>query len=247
MDPDAEVILNISDGPSAVKIPTTCPARRKPLPGISCARPGWSAPPSTTMANSATVPGGHGDHHQARAGRQLVAVGSTVEIVVSTGKVAMPELRGRTRAEAETALKDLGLGIERAGSGELPGGAGPGDRAERARQRAVEQGKTINVVVAKAPAAAHAHPDAYPHPDAHPTDRPATGIGTGGLERYAGLRSVSLSVLDERAQFGSPGGRARPCPGIPASCPASGSRPRSGRIPGGTARRTAVPCGAAGP
>jgi serine/threonine-protein kinase len=92
-----------------------------------------------------------------------VAVGSTVEIVVSTGKVAMPELRGRTRAEAEAALKDLGLvpNVQEVANSQVEAGRVT-DQSDPVNA-AVEQGKTINIVVAKDP------PPVTPTPTPTPT------------------------------------------------------------------------------
>jgi serine/threonine-protein kinase len=116
------------------------------------------------MANSATVAGGLVITTKPAPGQQ-VAVGSTVEIVVSTGKVAMPELRGMTRAEAEAALKVLGLPAvikEVENSQVVPGKVtGQSDPLNSL----VEQGKAITVTVSKAPA---------PKPTPTPTPTPSS-------------------------------------------------------------------------
>jgi len=118
------------------------------------------------MANSATVPGGLVITTKPAPGQQ-VAVGSTVEIVVSTGKVAMPELRGMTQAEAEAALKAIGLTAvirEVENSQVVPGKVtGQSDPLNAL----VEQGKSITVTVAKAPA-----PKPTPSPSASPSPSP---------------------------------------------------------------------------
>ncbi|BAS06647.1 serine/threonine-protein kinase PK-1 [Arthrobacter sp. Hiyo4] len=108
LDPNAEVILNISEGPSVVKIPENLPGQTEAAARDILRQAGLVGAPSTTTANSATVPGGRVITTSPAPG-QMVGPGTTVEIVISTGKVSMPELRGRTRAEAETALKELGL------------------------------------------------------------------------------------------------------------------------------------------
>ena len=83
---------------------------------------------------------------------QMVGVGTTVEIVISTGKVSMPELRGRTRAEAETALKELGLvpNVQEVENPVVEAGLVTGQ--SEPVNAVVDQGKTINIEVAKAPA-----------------------------------------------------------------------------------------------
>jgi eukaryotic-like serine/threonine-protein kinase len=99
---------------------------------------------------------------------QQVAVGSTVEILLSTGKVAMPELRGMNRPEAEAALKELGLVAvisevenSQVQPGKVTGQSDPINSL-------VEQGKAITVTVAKAPA---------PAPTATPTPTPSATKG----------------------------------------------------------------------
>jgi serine/threonine-protein kinase len=119
--------------------------------------------PSTTTANSATVPAGIVITTSPAPG-QSVGVGTTVELVVSTGKVAVPELRGRTREEAEAALKDLGLvpNVVEAENGQVEAGRVT-DQSD-AVNAAVEQGKTITFVVAKAPPPPTATPSPTPTP-----------------------------------------------------------------------------------
>ena len=164
--PDSEVTLNISAGPSAVKVPPTLPGRTEAAARDILRQAGLVGAPSTTMANSATVPGGLVITTKPAPGQQ-VAVGSTVEIVVSTGKVAMPELRGMTQAEAEAALKAIGLTAvirEVENSQVVPGKVtGQSDPLNAL----VEQGKSITVTVAKAPA-----PKPTPSPSASPSPSP---------------------------------------------------------------------------
>jgi beta-lactam-binding protein with PASTA domain len=159
------VTLNISDGPSAVKIPDDLPGRTEAAARDVLRQIGLAGAPGTTMANSASVPAGIVITTKPAPG-ETVAIGSTVEIVVSTGKVAMPELRGLPRAEAEAALKNLGLGmsVKEVENSEVE----PGKVTEQsdAVNALVEQGKTINVVIAKAPA-----PRPTPSPTPTPTDR----------------------------------------------------------------------------
>jgi serine/threonine-protein kinase len=124
--------------------------------------------PSTTTANSATVPAGIVITTSPAPG-QSVGVGTSVELVVSTGKVAVPELRGRTREEAEAALKELGLVpavIEAENAQVEPGRVTDQSDAVNA---AVEQGKTVTIVVAKAPPPPPS-PTATPTPTPTPTE-----------------------------------------------------------------------------
>ncbi|MFF1252363.1 Stk1 family PASTA domain-containing Ser/Thr kinase [Pseudarthrobacter sp. NPDC058329] len=164
VDPGSEVVLNISDGPSAVTIPDTLPGKTEAAARDMLRQIGLVGAPSTTTANSATVPAGIVITTSPAPG-QSVGVGTSVELVVSTGKVAVPELRGRTREEAEAALKELGLvpAVTEAENAEVE----PGRVTEQgdAVNAAVEQGKTVAIVVAKAP-------PPPPSPTATPTPTP---------------------------------------------------------------------------
>jgi serine/threonine protein kinase/beta-lactam-binding protein with PASTA domain len=163
MEPESRITLNISDGPSAVKIPDNLPGRTEAAARDVLRQIGLAGAPATTMANSATVPAGIVITTKPAPGER-VAVGSTVEIIVSTGKVAVPELRGLPWKEAEAALKGLGLAMEakEVENSEVE----PGKVTEQSDpvNTLVEPGKTISVVVAKAPA-----PKSTPTPTPTPT------------------------------------------------------------------------------
>jgi serine/threonine protein kinase/beta-lactam-binding protein with PASTA domain len=168
LDPGAEVVLNVSDGPSSVKIPDSLPGKTEAAARDILRQVGLVGAPSTTTANSATVPAGIVITSNPAPG-QSVGVGTSVELVVSTGKVVVPELRGLSREEAEAALKGIGLVplvVEVENSQVEPGKVT--DQSDPVNA-AVEQGKTITVVVAKAPAPA---PSPSPTPTPTPTDTP---------------------------------------------------------------------------
>jgi len=165
VEPNADVILNISEGPSAVKVPANLPGQTEAAARDILRQSGLQGAASTTTANSPTVPAGRVITTNPAPG-QMAAVGSTVEIVISTGKVAMPELRGRTRAEAEAALKDLGLvpNVQEVENSQVEAGRVT-DQSDPVNAT-VDQGKTITIVVAKAPAP--------PPPPPTPTPTPST-------------------------------------------------------------------------
>ncbi len=169
LDPNAEVILNISDGPSAVIVPENLPGQTEAAARDILRQSNLLGAASTTTANSTTVPAGRVITTNPAPG-QMVAVGSTVEIVISTGKVSMPELRGRTRAEAETALKELGLVpiVQEVENAQVEAGRVT-DQSDPVNA-AVDQGKTINIVVAKAPPPPP-EPSPTPTPSATPTKK----------------------------------------------------------------------------
>jgi serine/threonine protein kinase/beta-lactam-binding protein with PASTA domain len=172
LDLDSEITLNISDGPSAVKIPATLPGRTEAAARDILRQAGLVGAPSTTMANSPTVPAGLVITTKPAPGQQ-VAVGSTVEIIVSTGKMVMPELRGMTRAEAEAALKALGLPVlinevenSQVAPGKVTGQSDP-------LNTLIDQGKTITITVAKAPAPEPTPtPTSTPKPTTSPSAKP---------------------------------------------------------------------------
>lgn len=171
IDPGSDVVLNISEGPSAVKIPDSLPGKTEAAARDILRQSGLVGAPSTTTANSATVPAGIVITSSPAPG-QMVGVGTTVELVVSTGKVAVPELRARTREEAEAALKELSLvpAVIEAENGQVEAGRVT-DQSEPVNA-VVEQGKTVTIVVAKAPPPPPS--SATPTPTPTPTSTRAT-------------------------------------------------------------------------
>ncbi|MDP9887451.1 Stk1 family PASTA domain-containing Ser/Thr kinase [Pseudarthrobacter enclensis] len=170
LDPGAEVVLNVSQGPSSVKVPDVLPGKTEAAARDILRQVGLVGSPSTTTANSATVPAGIVITSNPAPG-QSVGVGSSVELIVSTGKVVVPELRGLGRDEAEAALKQLGLVpsvVEAENSQVEPGKVT--DQSDPANA-AVDQGKTITIVVAKAPAPTPSPTDT-PTPSSSPTPKP---------------------------------------------------------------------------
>lgn len=163
LDPGADVILNISEGPSSVKVPDSLPGKTEAAARDILRQAGLAGAPTTSTANSATVPAGIVITSNPAPG-QSVGVGTSVELIVSTGKVVVPELRSLAREEAEAALKELGLVpsvVEAENSQVEPGRVT--DQSDPANA-AVVQGKTITIVVAKAPPP--------PPPPPSPTETP---------------------------------------------------------------------------
>ena len=166
MDANSDIILNISEGPSAITIPTDLPGRTEAAARDLLHQTGLTGALTTKMSNNPTVPVGIVITTNPAPG-QVVAVADAVEIVVSTGKVAVPQLIGLPLAEAEAKLKEQGLVLkatEVENSQVAPGKVtGQADAADSL----VEQGKTITVTVAKAPA-----PPPPPSPSPTPTPTP---------------------------------------------------------------------------
>lgn len=174
--PKSQVVLNVSSGPVSATVPAglnglTEAAARDLL------RQAGLVGGQSTLANSATVPAGSVISTKPASGA-VVGVGSTVDLVVSTGKVAVPQLIGLTEPDAEALLKANGLGIavtQQENSQVTPGKVtGQGD----AYNSLVEQGKTISVIVAKAPPPP---PSPTPTPTPSPSESKGGGGGLGGL------------------------------------------------------------------
>ncbi|MCX6498449.1 MAG: Stk1 family PASTA domain-containing Ser/Thr kinase [Arthrobacter sp.] len=166
LERNSDITLNISDGPSVITIPADLPGRTEADARDVLRRTGLTGAPKTTLNNSPKVPAGIVITTNPAPG-QNVAVGSSVEIIVSTGKVAVPQLVGLPQAEAEAALKNVGLTpsvteVENSqvDPGKVTGQSDPADAA-------VEQGKTITVTVAKAPP-----PPPSPSPTPSPSPSP---------------------------------------------------------------------------
>ncbi|WP_346958730.1 Stk1 family PASTA domain-containing Ser/Thr kinase [uncultured Arthrobacter sp.] len=150
LEVNSEITLNISEGPSVITIPSDLAGRTEADARDELRRTGLTGAPKTTLSNSPNVPAGIVITTNP-APAQAVAVDSTVEIIVSTGKVAVPQLVGLPKAEAQAALKKVGLLAiikEVENSQVQPGKV---TAQSDAADAAVEQGKAITVTVAKAP------------------------------------------------------------------------------------------------
>ncbi|MET4095319.1 Stk1 family PASTA domain-containing Ser/Thr kinase [Arthrobacter sp. UYCu712] len=168
LDPNSEITLNISEGPSVVVIPADLPGRTEAAARDVLRQKGLTGAPATIMNNSPTVPAGIVITTNPAPG-QAVAVGSAVELVVSTGKVAMPQLIGLPQAEAEANLKAQGLLISVTEAENSQVEPGRVTAQSDAAEALVEQGKTISVIVAKAPP---------PPPTTTPSPKPSSTKGS---------------------------------------------------------------------
>lgn len=177
--PNSHVILNVSGGPVSVTVPAGLGGLTEAAARDLLRQAGLVAG-STTLSNSPTVPTGSVISTKPASGA-VVGAGSTVDLVVSTGKVSVPQLVGLNVADAEALLKENGLAIaitEQENSQVTPGKVtSQGD----AFKSLVDQGKTISVIVAKAPA-----PPPSPSPTPTPSDTRSHGSGLGGLGGLGG-------------------------------------------------------------
>lgn len=160
LEQNAEVILNISSGPSSVTIPADIVGRTESDARDTLRRLGITGNISSVRTHSPTVPIGLVITTGPAPGAPIAA-GSNVELQVSSGKVLMPQLIGLTQPEAEALLKENGLVmavVEQENSQVTPGKV---TAQSETFNTEVDQGKTVTVTVAKAPA---------PTPTPTPTD-----------------------------------------------------------------------------
>jgi serine/threonine-protein kinase len=111
---------------------------------------------------------------------QTVAIGSQVALTISTGKVSVPDLRGRMVDDAKAALADLKLGVQvnqvttsSAPAGTIVDQSVPPDGS-------IDQGGTVVLTMAVAPPApppSSSSPSATPTPS--PSDKKGGGNGNG--------------------------------------------------------------------
>ncbi|BCW42840.1 Stk1 family PASTA domain-containing Ser/Thr kinase [Arthrobacter sp. StoSoilB5] len=151
LEQNAEVILNISSGPSSVTIPADIVGRTEPDARDVLRRLGITGNISSVRTHSPTVPTGLVITTGPAPGAPIAA-GSNVELQVSSGKVLMPQLIGLAQSEAEALLKENGLAmtvVEQENSQVTPGKV---TAQSETFNTEVDQGKTVTVTVAKAPA-----------------------------------------------------------------------------------------------
>ncbi|WP_284978637.1 Stk1 family PASTA domain-containing Ser/Thr kinase [Arthrobacter sp. fls2-241-R2A-200] len=166
VEPNAEIVLTISSGPSAVTIPADIVGRTELDARDALRRLGMTGDVTTTMVDSPTVPAGVVINTSPAPGVPI-ATSSKVELQVSTGKVVVPQLIGLPVAEAEALLKSNGLAmvaVEQENSQVDPGKVTAQSDAFNTK---VDQGKAVTVTVAKAPAPP---PVPTPTPTPTPTD-----------------------------------------------------------------------------
>lgn len=171
---DSDITLFISQGPSAVQIPDTLAGMSEAQARDTLRLLGLQGG-DTATANSPTVPEGRVLETKPGVGTS-VQVGSTVDLVLSTGKVAVPNLVDMTAEEAKAFLADPSYGLEAAveevENSVVEPGTVTGQSAPAGSD--VPQGSTITLTVAKAP---EPSPSASPSSSASPT---APGNRRGG-------------------------------------------------------------------
>lgn len=171
---DSDITLLISQGPSAVQIPDTLPGMSEAQARDALRLLGLQGG-DTATANSPTVPEGRVIETKPGVGTS-VQTGSTVDLVLSTGKVTVPNLVDTNVEEAKAYLADpaygLGVEVEEVENSVVEPGTVTGQSAPAGSD--VPQGSTITLTVAKAP---EPSPSASPSSSASPS---APGNRRGG-------------------------------------------------------------------
>jgi len=166
----SHVTLKVSDGPSSVTVPKDLANQTEAAARDMLRVAGLTA--TTIIGNSPSVPAGSVIRSNPAPGA-VVAPGSRVELVVSSGKVKMPQLIKLPKDEAEKALTDLGLTmkvLEQENSVLAPGIVTAQSIPEGTL---AEQGSIITVTITKAPA-----PE--PTPSESATPKPSASGGKKG-------------------------------------------------------------------
>ncbi|SQC30231.1 Serine/threonine-protein kinase PrkC [Rothia kristinae] len=151
VEKDSTVTLVVSEGPANLTIPTDFAGQSEAYVRSQLEKMGLVAG-STKTVHHPSIPAGMVVDTDPAQGQQ-VANGSTVNLVLSDGKVAVPQLVGLTRDQAVAALTDkdvlLSTQIETEHSSQP---AGTVIRQSAAAETAVAQGSTITITVSQGPA-----------------------------------------------------------------------------------------------
>ena len=145
-----EVTVTVSDGPSKVKIPDNLAGQSESYVRSTLTEAGFK-PGRTSTVNSATIPAGMVVKTNPESGQSADA-GQTVDIVLSNGKVTVPDLRGMTRDQAIAALQApevmLSTNIETVETNSVPEGTVATQSAAAGTN--IEQGSTVTIQIAQA-------------------------------------------------------------------------------------------------
>lgn len=164
------VVLYMSQGPSSVTVPANLAGMTEPEARDALRKVGLQGG-TTAEANSPTVPAGRVLSTTPAPGAS-VPVDSTVNLVLSTGNVTVPDLVGSTLENAQAILADplyqLGVTVNEMENDTIA----PGTVIEQSVPAGmdVEQGSTISLTVAKAPAEPTEEPEPSPSASPEPSE-----------------------------------------------------------------------------
>lgn len=177
LEEGSEVTLTVSKGPSKVPVPSDLEGQSEQYVRKALEDAGF-VPGRTSTVNSATIPVGMVVGVDPEAGSSVDS-GSTVNIILSNGKVEVPALVGLTRDQAIAALSAPGVllntNIETVQTNTHPAGTVISQSSAAGTQ--IEQGGTVTIRVAVAPVAtaSPAAPRATVAPEA-PTAAPVAPV-----------------------------------------------------------------------
>lgn len=159
------VVLEVSLGPAEVEVPGDLAGRSEEEVREALEAAGLDPGPTRTV-NSAWVPRGAVVTTDPASGTRVPS-GSEVELVLSTGRVTVPDVVGMTRDEAVAALSadGVGLGAEVVVAERSDVPAGQVVEQSVAGGGSAPQGATITLTVAVAPP-----PEPSPEPTPEPTE-----------------------------------------------------------------------------
>ena len=168
-----EIIVTVSSGPAVLTVPANLEGQSEQYVREALTDAGLT-PGRTTTVNSPTVPAGMVVGVTPGSGEQVDA-GSTVDIILSNGKVEVPSLVGLSRDAAIAALTAsdtlLSTNIETVTTTAQPAGTVISQSATPGTL--IEQGSTVTIRVAAAPATTSA-PVATTAPSAAATTAPSS-------------------------------------------------------------------------
>ncbi|MDQ4501529.1 Stk1 family PASTA domain-containing Ser/Thr kinase [Sinomonas sp. ASV322] len=168
---NSRITIEISSGPSTAVIPQSIIGNTESGARDTLRSLGLVPADQSKSANSPTVPLGHVISVDPGAG-QTVAIGTQVTLTISTGKVSVPDLRGRLIDDAKAALTNLGLKVQTKDTPTSSAPAGTVVDQSVAPDGAIDQGGTVVLSVATAPPS--------PSPSPSPTSGGKKGNETGG-------------------------------------------------------------------
>ncbi|MFW6187789.1 MAG: Stk1 family PASTA domain-containing Ser/Thr kinase [Actinomycetota bacterium] len=224
------VVLDVSKGPAEVEVPAGLVGRSESAAREALDAHGLDAGP-TRSVNSSWVPQGMVVATDP-AGGTTVRSGSEVQIVLSTGRVTVPQLVGLSRQEATAALGADAVRLPYRVVTTERSGAEPGEVVDQSvgAGRSAPQGTTITLTVAVAPEPTR-QPSATPSPSPSPE---ATGDEDGGSEEEDGSEEDGgaedeAGAGTDSSEDAEAGGSAEEEPGPAAERAAERIREAAGR------------------
>ncbi|WP_077488131.1 Stk1 family PASTA domain-containing Ser/Thr kinase [Sinomonas mesophila] len=163
LDQGSRITLEISKGPSSQTIPESIVGATEAGARSTLQSLGLKVAARSVLANHPTAQFGTVISTNPGVG-QTVAVGTEVVLTVSTGKVTVPELRGKTLEEAQKALADLGLKADVRQQENSVVAPGTVTAQSPGAEGSVDQGGTVVLTVAVAPAPSPTPSEASPSP-----------------------------------------------------------------------------------